>query len=609
MSLNFDEKSVTSSPRLDEVNSLILQAQVLHKKGDQDASELLYLNVLKLYPNHVEALQGLGLICFRTERYTQALQHLNQALDIAPDNASLFYDRAILFQTQGEYKVAIQNYNLTLFLDPYYTNAYLDRGLCFEALGEYDSAFKSYESALAVEPSFASAWYNKGNLLKTKGLFELAHHCYTVAIAINPDFWAAFTNNGLALYALKRYEEARANYDRAIDISPQTALIYYNKGNTLRSLGNLDLASLCYDKAIEINPKFTEAYANRGLIKKDQNQLIQAIEDYTTALSQTPDLLEAQWNLSIAQLMLGEWQKGWEGYELRFKHSELRQSVGAREFECPLWNGTQSLKDKKILIYCEQGLGDAIQFCRYLPLLIDIGAQVIFEVKPALKELFNSFKNSIEVIEENKYSSSFDYYSPLLSLAKAFQTNVNTVPPTFEIKIENAKLALWKERLNNRSKSLSRANVKHKRVGIVWSGNPLHTNDHNRSLDLQQLIYHLPKDFEYYVLQKEISTQDQIALSLQSHIISFPGQLNNLTDTAALCLQLDLIISVDTSVAHLSATLGKPTWILLPYCPDWRWLMDVAESPWYPSVRLIRQRVRGDWSSALEQVKRALFEF
>ncbi len=609
MSLNFDEKSVTSSPRLDEVNSLILQAQVLHKKGDQDASELLYLNVLKLYPNHVEALQGLGLICFRTERYTQALQHLNQALDIAPDNASLFYDRAILFQTQGEYKVAIQNYNLTLFLDPYYTNAYLDRGLCFEALGEYDSAFKSYESALAVEPSFASAWYNKGNLLKTKGLFELAHHCYTVAIAINPDFWAAFTNNGLALYALKRYEEARANYDRAIDISPQTALIYYNKGNTLRSLGNLDLASLCYDKAIEINPKFTEAYANRGLIKKDQNQLIQAIDDYTTALSQTPDLLEAQWNLSIAQLMLGEWQKGWEGYELRFKHSELRQSVGAREFECPLWNGTQSLKDKKILIYCEQGLGDAIQFCRYLPLLIDIGAQVIFEVKPALKELFNSFKNSIEVIEENKYSSSFDYYSPLLSLAKAFQTNVNTVPPTFEIKIENAKLALWKERLNNRSKSLSRANVKHKRVGIVWSGNPLHTNDHNRSLDLQQLIYHLPKDFEYYVLQKEISTQDQIALSLQSHIISFPGQLNNLTDTAALCLQLDLIISVDTSVAHLSATLGKPTWILLPYCPDWRWLMDVAESPWYPSVRLIRQRVRGDWSSALEQVKRALFEF
>ena len=609
MSLNFDEKSVTSSPRLDEVNSLILQAQVLHKKGDQDASELLYLNVLKLYPNHVEALQGLGLICFRTKRYTQALQHLNQALDIAPDNASLFYDRAILFQTQGEYKVAIQNYNLTLFLDPYYTNAYLDRGLCFEALGEYDSAFKSYESALAVEPSFASAWYNKGNLLKTKGLFELAHHCYTVAIAINPDFWAAFTNNGLALYALKRYEEARANYDRAIDISPQTALIYYNKGNTLRSLGNLDLASLCYDKAIEINPKFTEAYANRGLIKKDQNQLIQAIDDYTTALSQTPDLLEAQWNLSIAQLMLGEWQKGWEGYELRFKHSELRQSVGAREFECPLWNGTQSLKDKKILIYCEQGLGDAIQFCRYLPLLIDIGAQVIFEVKPALKELFNSFKNSIEVIEENKYSSSFDYYSPLLSLAKAFQTNVNTVPPTFEIKIENAKLALWKERLNNRSKSLSRANVKHKRVGIVWSGNPLHTNDHNRSLDLQQLIYHLPKDFEYYVLQKEISTQDQIALSLQSHIISFPGQLNNLTDTAALCLQLDLIISVDTSVAHLSATLGKPTWILLPYCPDWRWLMDVAESPWYPSVRLIRQRVRGDWSSALEQVKRALFEF
>ena len=609
MSLNFDEKSVTSSPRLDEVNSLILQAQVLHKKGDQDASELLYLNVLKLYPNHVEALQGLGLICFRTERYTQALQHLNQALDIAPDNASLFYDRAILFQTQGEYKVAIQNYNLTLFLDPYYTNAYLDRGLCFEALGEYDSAFKSYESALAVEPSFASAWYNKGNLLKTKGLFELAHHCYTVAIAINPDFWAAFTNNGLALYALKRYEEARANYDRAIDISLQNALIYYNKGNTLRSLGNLDLASLCYDKAIEINPKFTEAYANRGLIKKDQNQLIQAIDDYTTALSQTPDLLEAQWNLSIAQLMLGEWQKGWEGYELRFKHSELRQSVGAREFECPLWNGTQSLKDKKILIYCEQGLGDAIQFCRYLPLLIDIGAQVIFEVKPALKELFNSFKNSIEVIEENKYSSSFDYYSPLLSLAKAFQTNVNTVPPTFEIKIENAKLALWKERLNNRSKSLSRANVKHKRVGIVWSGNPLHTNDHNRSLDLQQLIYHLPKDFEYYVLQKEISTQDQIALSLQSHIISFPGQLNNLTDTAALCLQLDLIISVDTSVAHLSATLGKPTWILLPYCPDWRWLMDVAESPWYPSVRLIRQRVRGDWSSALEQVKRALFEF
>ena len=609
MSLNFDEKSVTTSPQLNEVNSLILQAQELHKKGDQDASEFLYLNVLKLYPNHVEALQGLGLICFRTERYTQALQYLNQALDIAPDNASLFYDRAILFQAQGEYKVAIQNYNLTLFLNPYYTNAYLDRGLCFEAVGEYDSAFKSYELALAVEPSFASAWYNKGNLLKTKGFFQLAHHCYTVAIAINPDFWAAFTNNGLALYALKRYEEARANYDRAIDISPQTALIYYNKGNTLRSLGNLDLAFLCYDKAIEINPQFTEAFANRGLIKKDQNQLTQAIEDYTTALSQNPNLLEAQWNLSIAQLMLGEWQKGWEGYELRFKHSELRQSVGAREFECPLWNGTQSLKNKKILIYCEQGLGDAIQFCRYLPLLINLDAQVIFEVKPALKELFNSFKNSIEVVEENMYTSSLDYYSPLLSLAKAFQTNVNTVPPCIDIRIEKEKLALWKDRLNNSSKNRSNTFVKLKRVGIVWSGNPLHTNDHNRSLDLQLLIHHLPKEFEYYVLQKDISAQDQIALSLQSHIMSFTGQLHNLTDTAALCLQLDLIISVDTSVAHLSATLGKPTWILLPFCPDWRWLMDVAESPWYPSARLIRQRVRGDWDDPLEEVKKALLEF
>ncbi len=605
MSFKTKEETTSQSELSKRLSAMMTQALQFQEKGDTTRAELLYTHVLALDPVHVKALQGLSLLLYRAAQFDTAVESLNRALHIEPDNALLFYDRAIVFQSQGHYKVAVQNYNLTLFLNPYYTNAYVDRGLCFEAESQPTAALLSYESALAVDPSFAEAWYNKANLLQTSGEHALASPCYLIALKINPRFWAAYTNYGLSLFALKKYEQAVLNYDAAIELSPFTSIIHYNRANALRALGQLALSKAGYDKAIELNPHFAAAYANRGLIEKDKNLLDAAIENYQIALSLDATLLEARWNLAIAYLLKGELRKGWPDYELRFKHCELRESVGARDFAEPQWDGKQTLRGKKILVYCEQGLGDAIQFCRYLPLLLNRGAQIIFEVKPALKELFSCFKESVQIVDQLTPGLSFDYYSPLLSLAKSFDTTLDSIPPSPVLSVPPHKLDSSKKLFfSTNPLNTELANLpQKKRIGLVWSGNPRHTNDHNRSLSLKTLVRYLPNDFEYYTLQKEISDADQALLSTQTHISNLSKYLNDLTDTAAICMQLDLIISVDTSVAHLSAALGLPTWILLPFCPDWRWLMDKDKSVWYPSARLIRQQKLGDWDSALEQLK------
>jgi tetratricopeptide (TPR) repeat protein len=605
MSFNTKDETTLNSELSERLGAMMTQALQFQEKGDIADAELLYVHILALDPIHIKALQGLSLLLYKTAKFDEAVEHLNRALHVEPDNALLFYDRAIVFQTQGHYKVAVQNYNLTLFLNPYYTNAYVDRGLCFEAEAQPIPALLSYEQALVVDPSFAGAWYNKANLLQTSGDHVLANRCYLIALKINPQFWAAYTNNGLSLFALKKYGQAVLNYNAAAQLSPFTPIIHYNRANALRALGQLGPSEAGYDKAIQLNPQFAAAFANRGLIKKDKNLLDAAIQDYELALSLDANLLEARWNLAIAYLMKGDFKKGWSGYELRFKHSELRESVGARDFAVPQWDGQQALHGKKILVYCEQGLGDAIQFCRYLPLLLGKGAEIIFEVKPALKALFSCFKDSVLIVDKITPDLSFDYFSPLLSLAKSFETTLDTIPPSPVLKVPQNKLDASKKLFNltNVLNADVASIARKKRIALVWSGNPRHTNDHNRSISLSTLVRYLPPDFEYYAIQKEISETDQALLKTQTRIFNMSEHLSDLTDTAAICMQLDLIISVDTSVAHLSAALGLPTWILLPYCPDWRWLMDKESSPWYPSARLIRQQKLGDWDCALEQLK------
>ena len=314
-------------------------------------------------------------------------------------------------------------------------------------------------------------------------------------------------------------------------------------------------------------------------------------------LSLRPDYHEASWNKSLSLLLQGDYENGLPLYESRWESWNVSEIAGKRFFAEPAWLGAESLQDKTILLYAEQGLGDFIQFCRYVKLVAGLGANVILEVPEALTCLMKGLDGISQLVTKGEELPFFDYQCPLLSLPLAFKTNLDTIPnPSRYINLDNYpnKIMEWKARLGSKLKP---------RVGLVWSGNPNHKNDYNRSILLMDILPFLPNQCEYVSLQKEVREVDKLTLDSNPHILNFAGHLNDFLDTAALIDNLDLVISVDTSVAHLSAALGKESWVLLPHVPDWRWLLDREDSPWYPSMKLYRQTSIGNWSSALERVK------
>ena len=296
-------------------------------------------------------------------------------------------------------------------------------------------------------------------------------------------------------------------------------------------------------------------------------------------------------------MSLQDFENGWELYEWRWKRENFTSRK--RNFSQPLWLGVESLANKTILLHAEQGLGDTIQFCRYIPLVKKLGARVLLEVPKPLMELLEDFEGVDELLEAGKKLPEFDYQCPLLSLPLSFKTELNAIPsPTPYLQSNAEKIMVWSQRLGAKSKH---------RIGLVWSGSTIHKNDSNRSLALADLINYLPQNFEYVSLQKEVRERDNEVLA-NSAIKNYSQQLIDFTDTAALCDLMDLVISVDTSVAHLAAALGKPTWILLPFISDWRWMLDREDSPWYESVKLYRQGEDREWEPVFERVARDLIE-
>jgi hypothetical protein len=294
-------------------------------------------------------------------------------------------------------------------------------------------------------------------------------------------------------------------------------------------------------------------------------------------------------------LLLGNFQDGWQGYEWRWKNGDLPFFNNKRDFPEPLWLGEQSLVGKTILLHAEQGLGDTLQFCRYAPLVSQLGAKVILEVQRPLFKLLQNLAGVNQIVAMGDPLPTFDYQCPLLSLPLAFKTELDSIPLAPQcITSDMGKAARWEAKLGKKAKL---------RVGLVWSGSTIHKNDRNRSLTLSQLLPYLPPQIDYVCLQKEMRDVDKVLLAQHPEIQYFGDALEDFTDTAALCELVDVVISVDTSVAHLAGMLGKPTWVLLSFSPDWRWLLDRDDSLWYPSVKLYRQTRINDWDGALKRTK------
>lgn len=554
-----------------------------------------YDSALAIDPNHAGAHLNRGNALKTLERFDEALASYDKALSLKLDEAESHNNRGITLHKLGRLEEALASYDRALAIKPDYADAQINRGSVLTGLKRVDEALASFSKALDIAPASVEAFNNRGNALRELKRFEEALMSYDNAIALDPNYGHAHNNRGVTLHDLGRFEDAIASYDCALLLIPDYAEVFYNRGNALRSLKRLDEALTGYDRAIAIQPNCANFHVNRGVTLKELHRLDEALASNDQALCVEPNSAAARSNKSLIYLMTGNFEQGWDLYEWRFSTIELGNDQ--RSFPQPRWVAGESIAGKTILLHAEQGIGDIIQFCRYAKLVAERGARVVLEAPVALKVLLEGLAGVSQIVEWGTALPEFDIYTPLLSLPLAFGTRLENIPSSVPyLKSNEIKNLSWSNRLGVKSRP---------RVGLVWSGNPHHTNDHNRSLRLEELLDYLPAGFDYVSLQKEVREDDREILN-QSGLKQFSNELVDFSDTAALCELMDLIISVDTSVAHLAGALGKRTWILLPHVPDWRWLLERDDSPWYPTARLYRQSERGIWESVLRRVAQDL---
>ena len=474
-------------------------------------------------------------------------------------------------------------------MNPNIAEVYCNRGVVFNEFKRFDEAVFSYDQAISLNPNIAEAYYNRGVALNELKRFDEAILSYHQAISLKPDYAEAYCNRGVALENLKRFDEALLNHDCAISLNPNIAESYSNRGIVLNKLQRFDEAMLSYNQAIALKPDYAESYANRASTLVDRKQFNEALVDCDYAIALDSNCAKSYWNKSWIKLSLGDYKLGWELYEWRWKSY---QKEYVREFSQPLWLGDSSISGKMVLIYDEQGLGDVIQFCRYILMVKDLGARVIFEVPSSLVSLMSTLNDGVIIVEKGKTLPAFDFQCPIMSLPLAFKTTIESIPVNLPYLFSDPKKT-WKKRLGIKTK---------KRIGLVCSGSTLNHNDIQRTISLHLFKPLLDLPFEFHLLQKEIRSDDKTFLSEHSQIQTHQENLIDFSDTAALIKEMDLVISVDTSVAHLAGALGCPVWILIAWKPDWRWLLDRTDSPWYPTATLFRQPEMGDWDGVIGNI-------
>lgn len=600
------------------------QALKLHQQGKLAKARALYREVLAAAPRYFDALHLLGVATVQAGKVEEGLRWFSEALSVDPTSAEAWYNHGLALQQMGRMSAALSSFDKSVALKPNYALAYYQRGNVLRALGQPKAALASYERAADLQPDFAVAHYNRGVLLQEQQHWEAALSSYERAVSLQPGHAAAHLNRGLVLKRLGRslaaiesydrairldaglvlahynrglafqdlqqWEGALASYDRALALASNRADIHLSRGDVLQQLGRWESALASYERALEIKPDYADAWCNRGNALVAVHRIEEALASFDRAIALNPQVPEIRFNKSMALLLTGDFENGWPQYEWRLQ----RQGRPQTDFAQPRWLGREDLAGKTILLHAEQGLGDTLQFCRYASLVAKLGARVILAVQEPLANLLRGLDGIVQVLRPGEPLPTFDYHCPLPSLPLAFRTSLATIPSSDRyLKSEPGKLAQWRARLGERTRP---------RIGLAWRGNPKRPLDQARSFSLTDWIQHLPRGFQYVSLQKEPAESDRDVLQSHPAILNLGPELDDFTDTAALCDCLDAVLSVDTSVAHLSAALGRTTWILLPFNADWRWLLDRSDSPWYPTARLYRQKTSGVWRDVFEGV-------
>ena len=565
--------SKTANPQR-QVDTLLREAVALQQNGAYAEAEDLYREILKLRPKHFDAIQLLGALALQSGRLEEGIELLKKAVAINGMQAPIHSNLAFAYNAVRRFKEGLASANRALALQADFVDALNNRGNALAGLDAPADALVSFERALKLRPEFAPTWSNRACVLRDLG----------------------------------RPADALASCDQAIALQPEYADAWSNRANALSDLNRPQDAQQSYQRALDFAPAFTDAWNNLGLTLVDLNQHEQALQSYERALTLSPEFAEAHWNESLCLLQLGRLAEGWQKYEWRWKRNRIKASQ--RVFEQPLWLGDFPIDGKTILLHAEQGLGDTLQFCRYAALVSGLGAKVILEVPSELIRLLTNLDGVTQLIEQGQPLPPFDCHCPLLSLPLAFKTELASIPGTTPYLFADTQASQrWAERIAHDAGSDGL------KVGLVWAGGSrphvaeLRKNDARRSITLDVLrpILEVPH-VRFYSLQKGPAAQ-QLAQKMPEpaqQVVDYTEELTDFADTAALVASLDLVISVDTAVAHLAGALGKPVWILNRFDTCWRWMLERQDSPWYPSAQLFRQPVLGDWDSAIQSARAAL---
>lgn len=571
---------------------------IAQQRGDNQTALDLIGRAIDIKPDHAFAHFSFGNVLLDLNRHEEALHSYDRALRCRPDFVEAFYNRGSALLDVCRYEEALASFDRALQIKQDFAEALYNRGNALLALGRHEEALASYDRTLRFKPDFAEALYNRGKTLRALDRPEEALGSYDRVLQLMPNFAEAHNNHGNALRDLNRHEEALAAYERALQFKPHYADAHNNRGTTLLDLDRPEEALANYERALQCKPDHADAFNNRGNTLLELNRLEEALASYEQALRLQPDFAEAYLNESKCRLLSADLALGWQEYEWRWHCNPQKKSK--RDFNQPLWLGKENLHGKTILLHAEQGLGDTIQFCRYARLVAAQGATVLLEVQTPLKLLLTGLNGVSRIIAQGEQLPDFDYHCPLLSLPLALGTTIETIP------CEIPYLTAQPELIRKIDSELK----EHKkfRVGICWSGNAMYSRDKKRSPGIEPFKrLMLATDAEFYTLMPNGREEflkaggEDIGYELDQATAPF-------AETAALIMNLDLVITCDTSIGHLAGALGKPVWLILSFVSDWRWMMYREDSPWYPNTRLFRQTVAGDWPELFERVALRLRE-
>jgi tetratricopeptide (TPR) repeat protein len=480
-------------------------------------------------------------------------------------------------------------------LKPHCAGAHLQLGHAFRLLGRLQHASRAYERAVSEAPDSAPAWYCLGTTRQLQDQPGKAAEAYRRTLALDPRNAAAENNLGLVLQALGQTADAIAAFRRALQLNRRHVIALANLGAVLQHENRHGEAVDVLQQALAIGGDDARAYGNLGNAYIALNRPADAIAAYEQALQRDPAQAH-RYNLALARLVSGDLERGWEGYDSRLETPQHASRYPVRK---PRWQPGEPLGGRTLLLYADQGLGDTLQFYRYVPMVAALGAPVVLQVPTALKTLLEGQGVPVTVVGAREPLPAHDLQCSLLSLPRHFGIRLGNVPaPVPYLAAPPAKLAQWRDVF---------ARAPGAKVGLVWAGNPKHQYDHNRSVPLARfcrLTRDLPAHF--FAIQKEVRAADRPALAGWRGVTSLERNLASFGDTAAIVAALDLVITVDTAVAHLAGALGKPAWVLLSHYPDWRWLLGRSDSPWYPTLRLFRQETLGDWEPVIDRVRAEL---